>query len=48
MAVDWQGHAPTDLREAELDVARRLMLVDTAFRSAVGWPAQLLRLPAHR
>ncbi len=48
LAVDWQGHAPTDLREAELDVARRLMLVDTAFRSAVGWPAQLLRLPAHR
>lgn len=48
LAVDWQGHAPTDRAEAELDVARRLMLVDTAFRSAVGWPAQLLRLPPHR
>lgn len=48
LTVDWQGHAPTDLDETELDTARRLMLVDMAYRSAVGWPAQFLRLPPHR
>lgn len=48
MAVDWQEHPPVNLGERELEQVMRLMLVDTAYRSATGWPAQLLRLAPHR
>lgn len=48
MAVDWQGHPPLHLGERELEQVMRLMLVDTTYRSATGWPAQLLRLAPHR
>lgn len=48
MAVNWHGHAPDDLSDHELDLALRLMLVDTEYRSAIGWPGRLLRTPPHR
>ncbi len=48
LAVDWQGSPPPHLGERELEQVMRLMLVDTAYRSATGWPAQLLRLAPHR
>lgn len=48
LAVDWQGRPPLNLGERELEQVMRLMLVDTTYRSATGWPAQLLRLAPHR
>lgn len=44
ISVDWCGNAPSDLGPDQIDRAARLMLVDMAHRSAVGWPGQLLRL----
>mgnify|MGYP003295916129 CR=1 FL=1 len=48
LAVDWQGRRPLDLGERELGQAARLMLADAAYRSAIGWPVQLLRIAPHR
>ncbi len=48
LAVDWQGRPPLNLGERELEQVMRLMLVDTTYRSATGWPAQLLRFAPHR
>jgi hypothetical protein len=48
LPVEWHGHEPVDLAAGELDMARRLMLVDMENRAAVGWPGHLLRLPPHR
>lgn len=48
LAVDWQGHAPADLGDSQMDQVARLMMMDTAYRSAVGWPGQLLRLSPYR
>lgn len=48
MTFDWQGHPPLNLGERELEQVMRLMLVDTTYRSATGWPAQLLRLAPQR
>jgi hypothetical protein len=48
LTVDWQGHAPLDLGEAEMEQVARLMLVDMAYRAALGWPVQLLRTSPRR
>jgi hypothetical protein len=48
LTVEWRGHRPADLGPQDIAQAARLMLVDTNYRSATGWPAQLLRLPPHR
>jgi hypothetical protein len=48
LAVDWRGYAPLDLGEREMEQVARLMLVDTDYRSAIGWPGQLMRLSPHR
>lgn len=46
--VDWQGNAPRDLGEAEMEQVAQLMLVDMAYRAALGWPGQLLRMSPRR
>lgn len=48
IAVDWGGHAPVDLGADKVERVSRLMLIDTAHRSTVGWPGQMLRLPLRR
>lgn len=48
MPVEWMRHRPTDLAEADLERAFRLMLVDTQQRSATGWPGRFARLPVWR
>lgn len=48
LVADWQGHAPDDLAPAILERAAAAMLVDMSVRSLVGWPAQVLRLPARQ
>ena len=44
LSVDWGRHKAPDLGAAEIERVARLMLVDMAYRSAVGWPGRLLRL----
>ncbi|MFM5895804.1 MAG: nucleotidyltransferase family protein [Novosphingobium sp.] len=44
IAVDWRLHAPFRPDPALAERITRLMLVDEARRSVVGWPGQLLRL----
>jgi Uncharacterised nucleotidyltransferase len=48
LAVDWKGHTPLDIGEAEIEQVARLMLVEMAYRAALGWPGQLLRMPPRR
>lgn len=48
IAVDWGDHACADLGPDQVERVSRLMLVGLAHRSAVAWPAQLLRLPQRR
>lgn len=48
LSVDWGRHKAADLGAAEVERVARLMLVDMAYRSAVGWPGQLLRLSPAR
>ena len=44
ISVVWGRHKASDLGAVEVERVLRLMLVDMAYRSAVGWPAQFLRL----
>lgn len=48
LVVEWQGHAPLDLGEPEMERVARLMLVDMTYRAALGWPVQLLRTAPRR
>lgn len=48
LEVDWDRHKAPDLGATEVERVARLMLVDMDYRSAVGWPARLLRLSPGR
>jgi len=45
IAVEWGRNEPNDLGTELVERVSRLMLVDIARRSAVGWPGQILRVP---
>jgi len=45
IAIEWGRNEPSDLGTELVERVSRLMLVDIARRSAVGWPGQILRVP---